>query len=59
MTPDRLVGPGELASYLSISLKTLGRWRRRGIIPAVKLPSGQWRYDLDAVEDVLVRRYAT
>jgi len=56
MTTGTLMSPSSLASYLSVTMKTLRRWRRRGLVPFVRLPSGQYRYDLNAVERVLTRR---
>jgi hypothetical protein len=32
------------------------RWTRRGLLPAVKLPSGQLRYHSDQLDDWLERR---
>ena len=53
-----LVSPARMASYLGVTVKTLGRWRRRALIPAVQMPSGQWRYRIADVEAVLLGRPA-
>ena len=45
--------PRQLAEYWSVSLKTIGRWRRAGVIPAVMLPSGLFRFNPVQVEQVL------
>ena len=45
--------PRQLAEYWSVSLKTVGRWRRAGVIPAVLLPTGVFRFNPVQVEQVL------
>jgi excisionase family DNA binding protein len=48
---DSLVGIAEAAQILSVSMSTLRRWDREGILTAYRTPTGQRRYrrsDLDA-----------
>jgi len=43
-----------LATVIGVCPSTLTRWAAAGRIPAavaVRLPSGRWRYDLDAAAD--------
>lgn len=41
----------QLADYLAFSTRTIRRWRRAGLIPAVKLPSGRGhRYRVSAID---------
>jgi len=45
-----------LARVAGVAPGTISRWAREGRIPstvAVRLPSGRWRYDLDAAADWL------
>lgn len=47
----RLLTAREVAELLGVSTETILRWSRRGDLPAVRLPSGAWRYregELDA-----------
>lgn len=49
---DVALSVAEAGRYLSVSPSTLGRWERRGLLKAYRLPGGQRRYfkkDLDAV----------
>ena len=42
---EPLISEAELAWYLSVSTRTVRRWRRHGFLPAVKLPTGRgYRY---------------
>lgn len=54
----RLMSPRRTASLLDVSLRTLRRWRSAKMIGFVRLPSGQYRYDITEVERVLERRRA-
>lgn len=50
-TPD-LIGAEAAAHLLGIHSRTLRRWAREGRIPAVRLPSGRykfWRADIEAL----------
>ncbi len=47
----RLLTAREVAELLGVSTETILRWTRRGDLPALRLPSGAWRYresELDA-----------
>lgn len=51
--PDkgRLLLPYEAAAILRLDPKTLGRWNRDGLLPAVQLPSGHRRFwEADVLE---------
>ena len=41
---EPLIAPGRLCLALDISFQTLERWASKGLIAAVKLPSGAVRY---------------
>jgi excisionase family DNA binding protein len=48
---ERLLTARQVAELLGVSAETVLRWTRRGLLPAIKLPSGAIRYrpeDLDA-----------
>lgn len=51
---DRYWSATRLADFLSVSTKTINRWRKAGLIPAKELPAGgKYRYDPVQVEQVL------
>ena len=55
---DNLMTARDIAEFFSVSVRTVNRWRRLGLIPAIELPSGSVRYNRDEVEEVLVHRNA-
>jgi predicted site-specific integrase-resolvase len=40
---EELLRPKEVAKIFSISMKTLWKWQKKGIIKAVRLPTGKLR----------------
>ena len=48
-TQPRLVKTIVVADHFGVSTRTVIRWTDAGVIPVVRLPSGQRRYDLAAV----------
>ena len=51
--------PREAAETLGVSVRTLVRWEKAGLIQAIKTPSGQRRYDLDSYVYLQVRQKVT
>ncbi|MEM2578506.1 MAG: helix-turn-helix domain-containing protein [Candidatus Bathyarchaeia archaeon] len=47
---EELLRPSEVAKKFGISVKTLWEWQKRGIIRAVRLPTGKLRYPKSEVE---------
>jgi len=47
---EELLRPRDVAKIFGISVKTLWRWQRKGIIKAVRLPTGKLRYPKSEVE---------
>ena len=47
---EELLRPKDVAKVFGISVKTLWKWQREGIIRAVKLPTGKLRYPKSEVE---------
>ena len=48
--PSTLITSRQLAAELSISHQTMCAWSKRGVVPAIRMPDGSWRYrreDLD------------
>jgi putative resolvase len=45
-----LLRPRDVAKIFGISVKTLWKWQRKGIIKAVRLPTGKLRYPKSGVE---------
>jgi excisionase family DNA binding protein len=50
---DELLTTAEAAQMLRVSQKTIARWIRLDQIPAVKLPSGQYRVRRRDVDKLL------
>ncbi len=46
----RLMTARYVADLLDVSAETILRWTRRGLLPAIRLPSGQLRYDRDQLD---------
>ncbi|MEM1785458.1 MAG: helix-turn-helix domain-containing protein [Candidatus Bathyarchaeia archaeon] len=56
---EELLRPSEVAKKFGISVKTLWKWQRKGIIKAVRLPTGKLRYPKSEVERLWRRLKAT
>lgn len=46
---ERLLTPEEVAALFRVHPRTVGNWRRRGRLAAVKTPGGQYRHPESAV----------
>ena len=55
----RLVTAKTLADYFAVSPRTIGRWRQQGLIPCIVTPGGTYRYEVAAVEAVLIEQPPT
>ena len=56
--PPRLLTTREVARALGVDMKTVQRWVREGLVtPALRLPSGQMRWNLDDLRAQLDRAY--
>ncbi|MBS7288555.1 MAG: helix-turn-helix domain-containing protein [Candidatus Freyarchaeota archaeon] len=49
---DELLKPKDVAKMFNITVKTLWQWQKRGLIKAVKLPTGKLRYPKSEVERI-------
>jgi excisionase family DNA binding protein len=47
---ERLATAREVAEHLGVTPKTVLRWTGRGLLPAIRLPSGAIRYRPDDVD---------
>lgn len=47
---EELLKPKDVARIFNISTKTLWEWQKKGIIKAVRLPTGKLRYPKSEVE---------
>ena len=50
---EKLLPPREVAKRLGVSVKTLWKWQKRGLIRAVRLPTGKLRYPESEVERII------
>jgi len=41
---EELLRPKEVAKIFNISVKTLWEWQKKGVIKAIRLPTGKLRY---------------
>lgn len=48
--PDPLITIGEVARRFNVTVKTVRRWDKPGLLPAVRTPGGQRRYRTSDVE---------
>jgi len=53
LVEEELLHPKDAAKMLGISVKTLWVWQRKGIIRAVRLPTGKLRYPKSEVLRIL------
>ncbi|MEM1606601.1 MAG: helix-turn-helix domain-containing protein [Candidatus Bathyarchaeia archaeon] len=53
MSYEELVTPKEARTILKVSNKTLWLWYKKGLIRAVRLPSGKLRYYKSDIEKIL------
>ncbi len=53
MDYEELITPKEARAILRVSNKTLWSWHKKGLIRAVRLPSGRLRYYKSDIEDIV------
>jgi len=51
--------PKEVAKIFNISVKTLWEWQKKGVIKAIRLPTGKLRYPRSEVERIWKSSRAT
>ncbi|MEM3832296.1 MAG: helix-turn-helix domain-containing protein [Thermoprotei archaeon] len=56
---EELLRPKDVAKKFGISVKTLWKWQKKGIIRAVRLPTGKLRYPRSEVERLWKQLKAT
>jgi predicted site-specific integrase-resolvase len=56
---EELLRPKEVAKIFNISVKTHWEWQKKGIIKAIRLPTGKLRYPRSGVERLWRRLRAT
>ncbi|MDQ3403548.1 MAG: helix-turn-helix domain-containing protein [Actinomycetota bacterium] len=44
----------EVAKRLRVSVATVNRYAREGLLPAVRLPGGTWRYRVSDIDELLI-----
>lgn len=58
MSYEELITPKEARTMLGVSNKTLWLWYKKGLIRAVRLPSGKLRYYKSDIEAILRGEYS-
>ena len=58
-TEETLLTAEEVAAVVRQDINTIQRWARNGVVPAIKLPGGRWRFRRDVVEAILRGEYAS
>jgi len=56
---EELLKPKDVARIFNISTKTLWEWQKKGIIKAIRLPTGKLRYPRSEVERLWKQLRAT
>jgi predicted site-specific integrase-resolvase len=56
---EELLKPRDVAKIFNITTKTLWEWQRKGIIKAVRLPTGKLRYPRSEVDRLWKQLRAT
>ncbi len=51
--PEPLFTAEEVAATVRQDAETVRRWAREGLISAIKLPGGRWRFRQEAVDAIL------
>ena len=55
-TTPQYVGINEMARILSVSIASLRKWEKDGILTPKRLPNGDRRYDVEATKKQLFDR---
>jgi predicted site-specific integrase-resolvase len=50
---QRLWSPAEIADYYGYEVATIAGWRKAGLIPCVELITGDYRYDMGKVREIM------
>ncbi|MGH9120475.1 MAG: helix-turn-helix domain-containing protein [Acidimicrobiales bacterium] len=45
-----LLRTSDVAALFQVSTRTVSEWARRGRLPCMRTPGGQWRYPADAIQ---------
>jgi excisionase family DNA binding protein len=56
--PDDLEGllrTSDVAALFQVSSRTVSEWARRGRVPCMRTPGGQWRYPAEPIRQLLNR----
>lgn len=52
-SPEPLLTTEEVAAAVRQDTNTVARWARDGLVPAIKLPGGRWRFRRDVIDAIL------
>ncbi len=52
--PD-LLRTSDVAALFQVSTRTVSEWARRGRVPCMRTPGGQWRYPADPIRELVGR----
>jgi len=55
--PTRMIGVSQAAAELGVSPNTLRAWVDKGLVPAVRLPSGARRFTREQLDDIKAQMF--
>ena len=52
---ESLLRTSDVAALFQVSSRTVSEWARRGRVPCMRTPGGQWRYPSEPIRQLLNR----
>ncbi len=52
---EGLLRTSDVAALFQVSSRTVSEWARRGRVPCMRTPGGQWRYPAEPIRQLLNR----
>lgn len=50
-----LLRTADVAALFQVSTRTVSEWARRGRVPCMRTPGGQWRYPAEPIRQLVIR----
>ena len=54
-TAQDLLRTSDVAALFQVSTRTVSEWARRGRVPCMRTPGGQWRYPAEPIRQLVSR----